>query len=250
MCLEHTPPFDDETLELDMILLGASVDMHRATRHHIDWANEIIQKCIEHADEFPDQGSDFLEDVARSSTDKASARKQYHAELLACIHECGIDWLVRSWQQKDPELFDDETKQGISRVMEIHPEQLDGDDPARREDLIYVLYLFDFLSGAWLPEEKGVSRRPAWVQPSESASSRQLFLCPENGDYVVAIPVLLLRAEYSYQKRVWFLAKAPQEGNARGNYSEVIGKSCSFGNQDLRELRKTSMVMRSQRICG
>ena len=67
---------------------------------------------------------------------------------------------------------------------------------------------------------------------------------------MVAILILLLHAEYSYQKRVWFLTRASHEGSAETTAGRWWASLAHFEETDLTNLQNMSKVARSQKIYG
>ncbi|RDW56747.1 hypothetical protein BP6252_13970 [Coleophoma cylindrospora] len=246
--LEKTPAFDDKWIELELLFLGSSISVHRATSHHNAWAEGILQQFVDYKDELPNQGNEIIHNLTEELGDESFTRRMFYTELLACIHECGADWLVRGWALKDPELFDEDTEQGIRSVFKMEHVAPGESDVVDRENLVYVLYLLDALISAWLPEQSGITWKPAWIQTDDSTDGRLLFLCPEDAAYSIVIPAVLLRPDYSFLNRLWFLSK--DQGAAGENHWKVIGKSSCFGEIDLRGLYKTPFVKQLNRIYG
>ncbi|KAK5988900.1 hypothetical protein PT974_10397 [Cladobotryum mycophilum] len=248
--LERIPTFDDKGIDLELVFLGSSLtNMYRATPAHIAWADRVLQRCVDYADDVPDQGFEFFEQVARAPRDVENPRRQFYAQLIACVRACGIEWLVQIWRAKDPALFDEDTEKGIRRVMSMNYEREKELESSERSDLIYVHYFIDGLVGAWLPEEPGASWKPAWIQIDDGVTGKLLFLCPEGGEYSITIPTMLLRAEFGFLRRLWFLVSEPLDSVGNRCWT-VIGKSCSFGELDLQRLQKTQSVIGPQKICG
>jgi hypothetical protein len=256
--LEQTPAFDDGGIQLDMVLLASSAHhVRRASSDHMTWAQLIIKKCAQCIDEFLFQGSDILDDIIRQPpTEVSLSRVAFHTELLASLHECGIEWLVQSWRLEDPNDFDEEIEQSLRRVMRF-ASGVDG-EPDEAEptssDLFCVVGFLDALLGAWLQVEDGVLLcRPAWVQiTGHRTSGVLLFVCPNDGEYAIAVPSLLLRSEYRFLKRIWFLVHTSSGAgvNATDGW-EVIGKSSSFGAVDLGASAQMAKSMKGpQIICG
>ncbi|KAL7932974.1 heterokaryon incompatibility domain-containing protein [Trichoderma chlorosporum] len=249
MRLPETPDFNEEAIELDMIEIGSSQTLKRATSAHQTWAERIIQKCIDLADEFSDKGSPFLEEVWPRTHNDASARRCFYAELLACMRDCGIQWLLQSWKQKDEGLYEDDYELSIERLFSLDCKSVDSLAYEDADDLVVILYLLDGLVGAWLPETPDEQWAPAWLQMSNGLAGRQLILCPSNEEYLVSIPKVLLSAHYGFQKRIWFLK---QKASCKGGKIdwEIVGKTCSFGPVDLECLGEVSTATGSYRICG
>lgn len=246
LCMEITPTFDDDAMELDLVILGGTQSMHRAKSSHMAWAETVVKKCLEFADEFLDKGCEFLEDITQASHE-ALERRQFYSELLACIYEFGIEWLEASWQLKDPDHMDPEIISGLGLLMATDSQAIDSLVSSQWRDLVPVIHLIDGLTGAWIMEEPGTMWKPAWVETSDNRSGVLLFLCPDVENCSVAIPALLLRAEHSFLKRVWFIAPK-NTNNATGKDFEVISKSSSFGRVALEELR-TKLRVESHRLC-
>lgn len=247
--LPETPDFNDKAIELDLIEIGSSQTLKRATSAHQTWAERIIQKCIDLADEFPDKGSVFLEEVQPSTHNDASARRCFYTELLACMRECGIQWLLQSWKQKDEGLYEDDYGLSIERLLSLDCKSVDSLTSEDVLDLVVILYLLDGLVGAWLPETPDEQWAPALLQISDGLVGRQLILCPSNGEYLISIPKVLLSAHYGFQKRIWFSKQKASCKRGKINW-EIVGKTCSFGPVDLECLREASAATGSYRICG
>ncbi|KAF7544843.1 hypothetical protein G7Z17_g9629 [Cylindrodendrum hubeiense] len=246
LCLETTPTFHDDAMELDMVMLGTTKIVHRAKHPHLVWAETVVKKCVELVDEFPDKGSEFPDDIMRTPLE-SSARMEFYSELLACVHEFGIEWLEASWLLKDPENMDPDITSALGVLMATDAQDIEAFVPSQWDDFVPILHLIDGLTGAWMVQEPGTIWKPAWVETGDNSSGLLLFLCPDVDNCSVVIPALLLRAEHSFLKRVWFIAPN-KTNNIGGKDYQVIGKSSSFGRVALEEL-KAKMRVETRRLC-
>lgn len=246
LCLEITPTFRDDAIEIDLVILGTVKSVNRAKPSHLAWAEAVVNKCAELAAEFSDKGSEFPEDIIQTSKE-ALVRRQFYSELLACTHEFGIEWLEESWQLKDPDLMDPDIIQGLGRLMVADAQDIDAFVPSQWDDLIPIQHLIDGLIAAWIVEEPGTMWRPAWLDTNDSPSGVLLFLCPDVDNCSVAIPALLLRAEHSFLKRVWFISPKTVD-NISGKDCNVVGKSSSFGRVALEDV-ETQFRVETHRVC-
>ncbi|KAH7143532.1 heterokaryon incompatibility protein-domain-containing protein [Dactylonectria macrodidyma] len=246
LCLEITPRFQDDAMELDFVILGTTKSVHRAKSRHMAWAEAVVKKCVELADEFPDKGNEFLEDIIQEPHE-ALERRQFYSEILACIREFGMEWLEANWQLKDPDHMDPDIISGLGLLMTTDAQAIDAFLPSQWDDLVPILHLVDGLTGAWIIEEPGTLWKPAWVETSDNPNGLMLFLCPDIENCSVAIPTLLLRAEHGFLKRIWFIVPKNMN-NVSGKDFEVIGKSSSFGRVALEDLR-TKLRVETHRLC-
>ncbi|KAK3693166.1 heterokaryon incompatibility protein-domain-containing protein [Podospora appendiculata] len=260
--LEHTPPFSDEGIELDLVVIGTSRTVNRPTSRHKVWANRVLKRCVEHASAFPMKFTILINGLRLDSEDDMAedspyTQRDFYLDLLACLHECpgGIDWLVRSWEQWSPHLFDEATEERIRRAMSLGYEGGAQLTPAQVDDMVDILNLLDDIHFP-LHIADG---RPAWLQTGSSDAI--VFLCPPGNrtgpEYSVAVPKMLLSAKYNMMRRLWYLSAKDLHGSQALTDSDrkhggwdVVGKSCFFGHVEPGELQGSGTVMRAQMICS
>lgn len=186
---------------------------------------------------------------ATSSGGGASPQRwRFYAELLACVYDCGLKWLLESWRLKDPEQLKKSTEWGLRRCLapKIITTNKDGTHMAEADQLFSILDLIDSLVLMWMPEEPGQSWRPAWVELPHFPHGRLLLLVPDDCNFSLCIPAVLDRSEYSFLKRLWFL-EARDGCREVSDAWVVLGKSCSFGEVDFTHLVEEGNLLRQGR---
>ena len=243
--LEHIPFFDDHEIHLDVVVVGSSSSLRRASMSNTRRAEKIIGACLERTS---DQHASLLDEVIRGPAEAAERRRQFYTDLLACVIECGADWTIESFRERDPDQLNKVTKQGIIEcfsVPESDSPKIEGCEMSL-ESLYTIIDLLDALVGLWLSEEPEAGWNPAWVQISHSPEISMLFLCPGQENYDIAIPTLLLHPRYNFLKRLWFLSADDQHPERY----QVLGKTCFFGTSDLLKMQHDRTMGRSLSICG
>ncbi|KAK3332926.1 heterokaryon incompatibility protein-domain-containing protein [Cercophora scortea] len=264
--LEHAPPFSNDGIELDLVVLATSRTINRPTSRHRVWANRVLKRCIEHADAFPAKFAFLIHGLRLESDDDDMAedgpytQREFYLDLLACLHECpgGIDWLVRSWEQWSPHLFDEASEQRIRRAMSLEYDEGTQLTPTQADDMVDIIYLLDDIH---FPLQVA-DGRPAWLATpgtGNGSTDAIVFLCPPGNrtgpEYSVVIPRMLLSATYNMMRRLWYLSPTvipgpqAQAGVNQKHGWEVVGKSCFFGQVEPGELKSTGAILQAQMIC-
>lgn len=242
--LDEVPFFSDQEIELDILFICCSNELRRASSAYISKAESIIEECLQ---QFPDEHASLIDDIVRESPEIAHRNRRFYVELLACILECGAEWVLESWKVKDPDQYDG-IEQGICDLFTWNGEVKKDSTVTHGEGWIVVIEFLDALVGLWIVRERNTDWMPAWIQMGDTTTARSLFLCPTNGLYDIAIPALLLQPELTFLKRIWFVT--PANSHVVDKHWHVRGKTCSFDTASFEKWVYSSNTKLRQKICS
>lgn len=222
--LDSIPACDVERLKLDTVVLGGSkkiLDISEASRKKANW---FMQGCLAMIAE------------GRYLPEEFSEQKELLIEVLACVIECGQDWIVSGVKAKGSLPQDSLLGPALETFF---GDQVDDNDANRednwevfrqQDDFFEVLLgLLDGLLGAWLPQ-RPQDWTPAAFQVGSDPVNKLLIMCPQNEEYFVVIPALLTNEDYDFLNRIWIVTTSSDEYEQSW---KVIGKSTSFGAMDF-----------------
>ncbi|KAL9120628.1 MAG: hypothetical protein Q9187_002812 [Circinaria calcarea] len=243
--LKEIPQFITEELLLDMVFLGSSRTLQRASNRSRLKAENIVEVCIDlfgHT-----SNASWLFDGAEDDLSDFRSRRNHGIDILACALECGEKWTAESLRLKD----DDEADQLYPALDYIeHVDCKEWRLHSESADHFHALLEFlDALVGLWLVNTSAKHGSPGWLQTGPGPANMSLILCPPNIEFQIAIPALLLRPEYNFLQRIWFVVPEDPGAGDSGRWV-VIGKATSFGTADFELLAGSEMLRQEQRICG
>jgi hypothetical protein len=241
--LEQVPQFQKKELILDLIFLGSSQDLQRASLTNTFKAENVIRACVSL---FQDDGTWLFDGIYYDSPD-FTVKKKFCVDLLACALECGDDWIVESARNKG--ITDDDTLEpALSFVNSVDFDE--WEKYPESEDHLHAI--FDFVGNLidlWLLNRNISDSCPAWFQTGSGPIEKSLILHPRNSEFQVAIPVLLLRPEYNFLKRIWFVKQEHLQMELSDMWV-VVDKTASFGTADFVRLARSQALRQRQRIIG
>lgn len=239
--LETVPVCDVDKLKLDTLVLTNSngfLDISESSRAKAD---RFMHGC--------------LGMVAKGVylPEEFSEQKQLLIEVLACVLECGQDWIVSGVKAKgslpQDSLVGTALETFFGDYVRNHESNLEAywEVFEQQDDLFEtILGLLDGLLGAWLPQ-RPQNWTPVVFQIGSDPANKVLIMCPKNGDYLVVLPALLAHEMYDFLNRIWIVSTSSDEYEQGWR---VIGKSTSFGAIDFVKLCQSGDLRPEQLFVG
>ena len=245
--LDYVPSFDSKRLTMDAFFLADSEAIYNASeacRTKADW---FIRGCIEMRAE---EAYSFFDESDLLSP-SFPFKKQLYINTLASVLECGKNWIISGVQSKGSLPTDDLLETAFKVIFEENNMEAvhrnDWNILKQNPDLFTILLeVLDGLFGAWLPE-KPSDWGPAIFQIGPDSRNKLLTMCPQNEEYQLIIPGLLLHEKYDFQNRIWVVKKSC-DGFDDG--WTVIGKTRSFGTVDFVRACQMGDFRQHQRFVG
>jgi Heterokaryon incompatibility protein (HET) len=246
--LDHVPPFTQETVTLDLLLLGEQTALHYAREPFITQAAWFVDGSIATAS----RKGYWLDTNWRPGSPINKSKRLYFVRALACALECGRDWFNRSINSKRS--IGSKFLEGFAAFLDpgahthSFKSRCDWFEAHYKERFEFFEQYIDDVVNESLPSIREPDWLPAWISTGRGPLDKSLTLCPPVQGFTLAIPALLKHKDYINFSRIFILERL-SPGNESDTW-RLLGKTASFGTGDFSALEESGCLLKGQVIRG
>ena len=243
-CLAQVPVADTREIKLDFYLLGTEKNVHHPSAIYLRQAEDFIEESVMHKDTIW-----ILEGVHHPESEEAGRKYSHFARVMACVLECGKNWIVNTdivynlperttmlGQGLDTFFYKRNPSMALSEPMQSNSEEFET-----------LTCFWNELCCIWLVDEKP-GCLPAWFTLSEAEEDKVLIMCPTDRQFQLVMPVLLQDDDHILLNRFYFLDKVAHEEDCWVAFAKTLG----FGRPSIADerCRLRATLCRGQRLHG
>ena len=243
-CLDHVPVTDARKISLDFYFLGTEKDVHHPSDVYLRQTKEFVEESIRQEDTIW-----LLNGDHHPESEEAGRICNHFARVMACVLECGKNWIVNTDVVFNLPQRTMLLEQGLDTFFyKRNPSMGFGELMQSNTDEFETLGCFwNELCYTWLVDNKP-GYLPNWFTLSEAEEDKVLIMCPRERQFQLVMPVLLQDDDHIPLNRFYFLDEVADEENCWVAFAKTLG----FGRPSIADerCRLQARLCRGQHLHG